>query len=64
MLIDIWAGDNISIHDNTFQNIVGDGIIVEWNMLYQTEHPTYITIEHNTFDGNHTNRNGVSVITG
>lgn len=53
--IGIYAASNVRIHNNRFQNLVGDGVIVEGCA-------SHVTITDNHFIGNHTNRNGVSVI--
>src|SRR5206468_1466642 len=49
------AGD-VNISYNTFRNLIGDGIY--------SDGASSVTIDHNQFSGDHSNRNGISIISG
>jgi hypothetical protein len=54
--ISIDAASDISINYNTFRNLIGDGIY--------SKDASSLTIDHNQFNGDHSNRNGISIISG
>ena len=54
--ITIGAASDVKIEENTFQNLIGDGI-------YSTG-ASSLTIDNNQFNGDHSNRNGISIISG
>jgi hypothetical protein len=54
--ISIGAAHGIRIDHNTFRRLIGDGIY--------SSGASSLTIDHNRFNGDHSNRNGISIISG
>ena len=54
--IRIGTASDISISYNIFRNLIGDGIYLDG--------ASSLTIDHNQFSGDHSNRNGISIISG
>lgn len=54
--ISIGTASDISISYSTFRDLIGDGIY--------SSGASSLTIDHNQFSGDHSNRNGISVISG
>lgn len=53
--IRVIGGSSVSVSGNTFRNLISDGVYVGGGA-------SGVDIGHNTFSGDHTNRNGVSIV--